>query len=519
MKGGFHVYVLGDIPRLNGKRYPDKKALIAGDRYFTFGQLNSLTNRLAHGMLSLGVEPGYRVALLAENCLEYAVINYAVAKCGAVFVPINFRYKKAELVYVVNNSEPRVLFYGPEFPPLIEEARNEFEGPVRLAAISGDPLDSGLTLSGLMEGQPTSEPTVAVNQDWPAVILYTSGTTGQPKGVIHSHATCFNSYTTLVVEGDMDKNEVIMIPMPLFHNGGLNMLLQPCLMMGNTAVIMGRGFDPGESLDAVGRYGITMAHWVPTQLAMIVNHPGAKKYDLTSLKKIWYGSSTISPSILEASQEIFSADFYQWFGQTETFTLTVLRPEDHIERYHFTGREVFNNDIRVVNEKGEDTPTGEVGEIISAQKPQGMIGYYKMAEATRETIRDGWIHTGDLVRVEEGGYLTIVGRLKDMIVSGGENIYPKELEDLIITHPGVKEVAVIGIPDEIWGESVCAVVVPREGYQVNEPEIIEFCAKKLSGYKKPKKIVFMENLPKNAAGKVTKNILREPFWADQKRSI
>jgi acyl-CoA synthetase (AMP-forming)/AMP-acid ligase II len=511
--------VLGDIPRLNSKRYPQKKALIMGDHYLTFGQLNDLANRLAHGLLSLEIRPGDRVAVMAENCLEFVVVNYAVAKCGAVLVPLNFRYKKAELVYAVNNSEPQLLFYGPEFVSLVEKARGEFAVPVRLVAISGEPLDSDLTMAGLMEGRANSEPFVAVNPESPAVIIYTSGTTGVPKGVLFSHVAYFRLYDGLVVEGDIGQNEVVMVGMPLFHNGGLNAILQPTLMMGNTALIMGRGFDPDEVLDAVGRYGVTMVLWVPTQLAMMVNYPGSSKYDVSTLRKIWYGSSVISPLVLEASMDLFKSNFYQWYGQCETGMVTVLRPEDHVERYDCTGREMFNADIRVVDREGQDTPLGEAGEIISAQKPLGMIAYYKMEEATRETIREGWIHTGDVARVEGEGYLTIVGRTKDMIISGAENIYPKEIEDTIITHPGVEEVAVIGIPDEVWGESVCAVVVAKKGYQVDEATIIEFCAARLSGYKKPKRVEFREELPKNAAGKVTKNVLREPFWAGRQRHV
>jgi fatty-acyl-CoA synthase len=511
--------VLGDIPRLNAKRYPQRKALIMGVQHFTYSQLNDLANRLAQALLSLGVSTGDRVAVMAENCLEFVVINYAVAKCGAIMVPVNFRYKKAELIYVVNNSEPRVLFYGPEFISLVEEAKGEFALPVRLVAISGASLDSGLTVAGLMEDRSASEPSIAVDPELPAVIMYTSGTTGVPKGVLFSHAAYFNLYAALVVEGDMGRDEIAMVGMPLFHNGGLNAILQPTLMMGNTAVILGRGFDPDEVLDSVGRYGVTVVLWVPTQLAMMVNYPGSPKYNVSTLKKIWYGSSVISPTVLEASMDLFKSGFYQWYGQTETGMVTVLRPEDHAEWSHCTGREMYNADIRIVDQEGRDTPLGEAGEIISAQKPLGMIGFHKMEEANRETIRDGWIHTGDVARVEGEGYLTIVGRTKDMIISGAENIYPKEIEDVIITHPGVAEVTVIGIPDEIWGESVCAVVVPKEGRQLDETAIIEFCAAGLSGYKKPKHVEFKDELPKNAAGKVMKHVLREPYWAGRDRKV
>jgi len=217
--------------------------------------------------------------------------------------------------------------------------------------------------------------------------------------------------------------------------------------------------------------------------------------------------------------DLFKAGFYQWYGQTETGMISVLRPEDHRERSQCTGREIFNADLRVVDENGQDTPLGEVGEIISTQNHSGMIGYHKLEEATQETVRNGWIYTGDLAKVDGDGYFTIVGRSKDMIISGAENIYPKEIEDVLMDHPGVCEVAVIGIPDEVWGESVCAVVVPKEGRELDEAVIIGFCANRLSGYKKPKKVVFMNELPKNPAGKVTKNILREPFWAGRKKKI
>jgi acyl-CoA synthetase (AMP-forming)/AMP-acid ligase II len=513
------MQVLGDIPRLNARRYPNKTALIMDDQQLTFKQLNDRANRLARGFMSLGLGPGDRVVLMAENCLEFVIVNYAVAKCGAILVPVNFRFKKKELVYVVNDSEPSVLLYGPEFQALLEDTGADFEMPVRLVAISGESLDSGLTMDGLMDDGSITEPAVFVNPHSPAVIMYTSGTTGVPKGVLFSHNAYFNLYSALVIEGDMTSNEMVMVGMPLFHNGGLNGQLQPTLMMGNTAVIMRRGFDPDYVLDTVVRYRVSMVLWVPTQLAMLVHHPGKDKYDVTSMQKIWYGSSPITPTILSASQEFFNAGFYQWFGQTETGMLSVLKPEDHRERSHCTGREMFNAEMRIVDLHGSEVAPGEVGEIISAQKPLGMIGYHKKKKATSETIRDGWIHTGDLARSEGLGYFTIVGRSKDMIISGAENIYPKEIEDVICSHPRIRETAVIGIPDDIWGESVCAVCVPDVENKLNEADIIEYCTDRLSGYKKPKKVVFMDELPKNAAGKVTKHILREPFWKDVDRRV
>lgn len=513
------MQVIGDIARFNAKRYPDKKALVMGNEHLTFGQLNEQANQLAHGLLSMGIEPGGRVAMLSYNCPQCLVINYAVAKCGAVMVAANFRYKRDELVYVINNCEPKALLFGPEFISLVEEARTGFDSPLHLVAISGEPLESGLSLSSVMQEQSTSEPAVRVDPAAPFAIMYTSGTTAFPKGVLVSHSALLNVYTGMIIEGDIRPGEITLVTLPLFHMGGMHALLQPTLVRGGTAVVMPRGFEPDKTLDTVERHGVTMTMWVPTQLAMLINYPGVTKHNLSTLGKIWYGSSPISPTILEACMDVFKARFYQWYGQTETGMVAVLRPEDHLERSQCTGREMFNADLRIVSHEGEDVPVGEVGEIISSQVPLGMIGYHNMEEANKRTIRDGWIHTGDLARVEGEGYFTVVDRLTDMIISGAENIYPKEIEDVISSHPGVREVAVFGIPDELYGESVCAVVVKKEGYQLDEADIINFCASRISSYKKPKRVEFTDELPKNPSGKVTKNVLREPYWADRKKRI
>lgn len=513
------MQVIGDILRLNAKRYPNKKALIKDDETITFDQLNKQANQLAHGLLSLGIKPGDRVAILAFNCIECVVVQYAVVKSGGVVVPINFRYKREELIYVINNSGPSVLFYGSEFIPLVEEAKSGFASPVRLIPIFEEPITSVLSLRKLLEGQSISEPTVTVDPASPFIITYTSGTTGFAKGVLASHSAFLNIYIGMAIEGDVHHEEVTLVALPLFHTGGMHALVQPTLLMGGTAVIMGKGFEPDKTLDMVERHGVTMTMWVPTMLAMLIHHPNVTQFKLSTLKKIWYGSSAISPNVLEASMDIFKTGFYQWYGQTETGMVSILRPEDHRERSQYTGREMLNADLRIVDEEENDTPVGEVGEIISAQKPLGMIGYYAMPEATQRTIRKGWIHTGDLARREGDGYFTIVDRMSDMIISGAENIFPKEIEDTISAHPGVQEVAVFGIPDEIYGESVCAVIVKRKGYPLNQDDIIHHCASRISSYKKPKRVEFMDELPKNASGKVTKNVLREPYWVGRKKRV
>lgn len=512
--------VIGDIARLNAKRFPEKKAVIMGDQDLTFLKLNEQSNQLARGIMALGIKPGDKVAVLALNSSEWIVITYALAKCGAVIVPVNFRYKRDELIYAINNSESCIVFFGPEFAAMVEDVKAELAAQPRLIAIAGEPAEARLNLRKLIDGQSTAEPDLHVDPNWPLNLTYTSGTTGLPKGVEASHAAFMAIYTGLVVEGDVNENEVTMIGLPFFHVAGMHALVQPTFFRGGTVVIMGGAFDPEVILETVARAQITMTLWVPTQLAMLITHPAIKKYDVSSLKKIWYGSSPITPPVLEGCLERFKADFYQFYGQTETGMVSVLKPEDHRGgKAQFTGREFFNADLRFVDENGRDVGTGEVGEIISRQKGLGMIGYYKMDEANKTTIRDGWIHTGDLARVEGNGYFTIVDRIKDMIISGAENIYPKEIEDVISRYPGVREIAVFGIPDDIYGESVCAAIVKAPGYEFTQEEVIQFCADKLSSYKKPKRVEFVNELPKNAFGKVTKNVLREPYWEGRSKRI
>jgi fatty-acyl-CoA synthase len=513
------MQVLGDVVRLNAKRYPRKKALIFEGAFLTYYDLNERVNRVAQGLLALGVAPQDRVAILASNRLDYIVIVYAILKCGGICVPINFRYKANELAYVVNNAQPKVLFYSDEFGSILAAARSQFGAPVQEIAISGEPPNGVITLQGLLERSAATEPLVAVDPLWPSFIMYTSGTTGFPKGVLFSHSSYINVAMGMAYEGDLRHDDVMMVNMPIFHNAGVNATTLPTLVMGGTCVITSGSFDPASILTTVHQYSVTVTMWVPTMLARLVSHPGVADYDCSSLKKIWYGSSAISPTVLDAAQKVFKAGFYQWYGQTETGMVSVLRPEDHLERSQYTGREIFNAEIRIVDDEGKDVSIGEVGEIITAQMPLGMQGYYGQEEATKRAIRDGWIHTEDLARVEEDGYFTVVDRLRDMIISGAENIYPKEIEDVISSHPGVEEVAAFGIPDEFWGEVVCVAVVRKKGYQLEQADIVDFCASRIASYKKPKVVEFRDDLPKNAVGKVTKNVLREPYWAGRAKRV
>lgn len=511
--------VVGDIARLGAKRHGGRIAVTLGERELSYTELNAKANRLANALQAQGVSGGERVALLALNGFEFLIVAAATAKLGAVLLPINFRYQTEELVYIVNDAAPSVLFAGPQFAELVAGAADSFEAPVKLVLLAGRAAEPWLAYGDLVAGGDDSEPGAVVDAASPAALMYTSGTTGRPKGVLFAHAAYMATFAALVVEGDLGGDDVTMVNLPLFHQAGLNALVLPTLMVGGRVVLTEGAFEPGRILEAAARHRVTMTMWVPTMLAMLLSAPDLEGYDLSALDKIWYGSSPISPTVLEGAKAAFRAGFYQWYGQTETGMISVLRPQDHGERASFTGREVFNAELRIVDEAGADVATGEVGEVLCATGLHGMIGYFNNDAATAETVRGGWIHTGDLARAEAGGYFTIVDRLGDMIISGAENVYPKEIEDTIAGHPAVREVAVFGIPDEVYGESVCAVVALKDGAGATAEEIIGHCAEKLAGFKKPKRVDFMDELPKNAMGKITKNVLRNPHWEGRESRV
>lgn len=513
------MQVLGDLVRLDAKRYPEKKAIIIDEQSLTFAELNKTVNQIAHGLLSLGVKTGDRVGIWSRNCLEFIPICFAVWKCGAVIVPINFRFKVDELLYQLENAQPNMLFHSEELGAPLQEARERRAASLLPISLSGAPLRGGTTLKELVFGQSDEEPSVEVDPLSAAMIMYTSGTTGLAKGALFTHVKQLLDVTSLALEGNLTYEDVMLVSGPMFHNGGISAQILPALLLGCTCVLLGGSFDPDEVLATVERHKVSVTMWVPTMLAKLVAHPGIDRYDLSSLRKIWYGSSAIGEAVLDSCLRVFKSNFYQFFGQTESGMLLVLKPGDHAQRSRFTGREMCGAEVRVVDEYGRDTPAGGVGEIIGKHKPMGMECYYRMEKETEETIRDGWIHTGDLARVEEQGYFTVVDRLKDMIISGAENIYCKEIEDVIRDHPSVEEAAVFGIPDEMWGEAVCAAVVPKEGCSISEDEIVELCASRLSSYKKPKRVEFRDALPKNPAGKVVKKLLREPYWIGKTKRV
>lgn len=507
--------VIGDLSRLNAVRYPAKTALVMGEDSLTYAQLDARSNQLAHGLIGMGVSPGDRIALLSYNRLDYAVVVQAVAKVGAILVPMNFRFRAPEIAQVLEDAEPAVLVLESGFVASVNEAMAGLSNHPALLLLDGE--GEG-TLAGVSAGRPETQPPVEVDPADPCVILYTSGTTGKPKGVLASHALYFKMYCAQSMEARLIHDEVYLMAVPMFHAAGLNMALNQSLFMGSTGIIHAGPFDPDVILGLIQKHRITLAILVPTTLAILAFHERLADYDVSSLRHIFYGSMPITPRVLDRALEVFpEVLFFQGYGSTECGMVGVLRAEDHPALAQHTGRQAIMTDSRIVDDQGKDVPVGGVGEIIVRQASMGMIGYWRNPEATAETIKDGWIYSGDLARVDGGGLFTLVDRRKDVIITGGENVYPKEVENVVAAHPAVREVAVFGIPHELYGESVCAAVAFFPGKSASEAELMAFCGERLAGYKRPRKVDIHQALPRNSSDKVQKTELRKPYWDGAKR--
>jgi acyl-CoA synthetase (AMP-forming)/AMP-acid ligase II len=514
------MLTIGDLSRANARRYPAKTALVMGEETINYRQLDERSNSLAHALLEAGVDAGDRVAILGFNSIEYAVVLQAVAKCGAMIVPLNFRYSADEVHQALLDAEPKVLFVEREFDDAVAAALVDIANPPTLAYLGAAGKLDAATVGAMIAGRSVADPGIEVDPASSAVILYTSGTTGRPKGVLYGHANYFRMFQATAIETRLRHDDVYLIAVPLFHAAGMNMALNQALFMGATGIIHRGRFEPDVILGLIERHRITLAILIPTTVSLLAFHPATPNHDLASLDKIFYGSMPIAPHILEQARKTFPrVAFNQIYGSTECGMVGVLRSEDHERWSQTTGREALLTSMRIVDEQGVDVAVGGVGEIVVDNRAMGMIGYWRNAEATRGTVPDGWIRSGDLARVEPEGLFTIVDRLKEVIISGGENIYPKEVEGVIAAHPAVREVAVFGIPDDAYGEAVCAAIAVAPGKTLSAGEVDAWCIERLARYKRPRRIEFHDALPRNASDKLVKSVLRAPHWQGRNRTI
>ena len=502
---------------------PDRPATIFEGRRQTYAELQSNVNRLANALSDLGVAAGDRIAMLQVNCPEHIEAGFASAKLDAVFVPLNFRTRPEELRYMVNDCAPKVLFVGGRYTELVASVGGGIPSVDHCVSLEGR-VEGWLDYGELLDAAPDDERYPEADADHLCVIMYTAGTTGFPKGVMLTHDS-FSSYIlSAVTPADPDIEERNILTVPLYHIAGVQALMSA--VYGGRTLIVQRQFEPAEWMALVERERADRAMMVPTMLKMLMDHEEFGQRDLSSLRVITYGAAPMPLDTIRRALDAFpGAQFINAFGQTETAaTITMLPPDDHVlsgsedeiarklKRLTSIGKPLDDVEVRIVDEHGRTAPVGEVGEI-AARGERLMKGYWGQEDATRETIRDGWLYTGDLGYVDEDGYVFLAGRAKDFIKRGGEMISPEEVEQTLGRHPGVDEAAIISVPDPVWGERVRAVVVPRQDGAVDESELIEFCRQRLASFKKPESVVFIDELPRNALGKVLKRVLQERYAA------
>ena len=488
-------------------KFPNKEAIISDQGRMTYSTFEDRVSRLAGAMRAAGISRGDRVALLFYNGAPFVETYFASIRIGLVATPINFRFVGQEILYLLNDSGAVALFHGPEFLSVVEDVRQQC--PALRLVVSpqgkGDTLDYEEFLS---KGEPC--PTdMKLSESDRCQLMYTSGTTGRPKGAMITHGNVLWNLVNTMLGREDRPGQVSVIVGPLYHTAALNNHLTIQIALGGKSVIISR-FDPEELLRTIEREHVNVISGAPAFYHLLMQQPGAWKYDRSSITKCTAGADKLSQETKRKLLEFFPNidGVYDVYGCTETSPcITILTAAESARIHGSVGRALPFLQAAIMDEEGTLLEAGVVGELV-CRGPNVMQGYHNQPQATVEAIREGWLHTGDLAYMDAEGFFYIVDRKKDMIVSGGENIYPRELEELLFCHPAVADVAVVGEPDEMWGETVKAVVVPKKGCQLCEQEIIDYCKAHLASYKKPRHVVFLEELPRNASGKVVKGKLR-----------
>ena len=513
---------LGDVTRVHARVRPTATAFAFEGRSTSYAELDAHASQVARALRAVGVGHGDRIAFVGKNCDHYFELLMGAAKAGAVMVPIGWRLAPAEMAFIAHNAEAKLLFVGPDVAATVAATPELAELPV----IALEPHGNWPTYEAWRDAQPAEDPNYPVDPFDVVVQLYTSGTTGKPKGAMLTHHNLLAS-RKLAARQPMPWNEwgpddVSLVAMPIAHIGGTGWGLVG-LVNGAKGVIA-REFDPFKVLDFIEKDRISKMFMVPAALQIVVRQPRARQVDYSRLKYILYGASPIPLDLLRECIEVFGCGFCQQYGMTETTgTIVYLPPEDHDpagnQRMRSAGLPLPGVEIRILDEEGNPLPPNTVGEVAT-RSHSNMRGYWKLDEATAATLdSEGWLRTGDAGYLDEDGYLYIHDRVKDMIISGGENVYPAEVESAVYGHPAVAEVAVIGVPDEKWGEAVKAVVVPKPGATIDAQDIIAFARQRIAAFKVPKSVDVIEALPRNASGKILRRELREPYWAGKTRRV
>lgn len=516
------ITTIADVVRFHGRERPDAPALEAGGRSLTFRELDRRSNQVAQALRSAGVGSGDRVAFVDKNGLEWFEVTFALAKLGAVNVSVNWRLAPVEMAQIIDDAHATAVFVGPEFVSHLEKIEPDLARVHTVVAIGGH--EHWPEYEEWIASQPADDPGFAGTGDDIAFQLYTSGTTGLPKGAMLTNDNFFKGVAGLADQWRFTDDSVNLAMMPLFHIAGAGWSMVG-LHRGCRTVVL-RDVDPVEILRVVPAFGVTNAFMVPAVIQFLLATPGVESTDFSTLRALVYGASPITETVLVRAMDTMGCELVQVYGLTETTgAITQLDGRDHdpVGKPHLLrscGRPYPWVEFRVVDpQTGEDRAIGEVGELWT-RSHQNMAGYWNDPGATAAAITpDGWFRTGDAGYADEDGYLYLHDRVKDMIVSGGENVYPAEVENALMAHPAVADIAVIGVPDERWGEAVKAIVVLESGVDTSGDELIAFGRERLAGFKLPKSVDFVDSLPRNPSGKLLKRELREPYWVGAERRI
>jgi len=517
---------LYDILDYRAREQGEAAFAIQGDRRITYREAHAETHRLANALINAGLQTGDRMAILSKNSIEFMLLYFAAAKTGIVPVPLNYRLAPAEWAYILNDAGARILFAGNDYLHEIDAVRRELKTIERFIVIGESGQPGWDNYSDFTAGQPDTPPDRLVTPDDDLFQLYTSGTTGHPKGAVLTHRAVTTHLFQMGIAHNIQPGERLLLVAPVFHVAALNAGAFPCLAAGGCLYIQ-EEFRPTEVVRVLSEEQIGLAILVPAMIqACLMAVPDVAQRHYKNLRLIHYGASPIAEATLRRAIETFKCEFSQGYGMTEmSAAIAILSWADHQCALQenpglllAAGRPILGTAVQIVDTEDNPLPNGTIGQVL-ARGPQMMKGYWQQPEATTEALRGGWMHTGDAGILDDEGYLYIQDRVKDMVVSGGENVYPRIVEEVLFKHPAVAEAAVIGVPDEKWGETIKAVVVLRQGVMATEEEIINFCRGKLGGFERPRSVDFVDTLPRTPSGKVLKRVLREPYWAGQSRRV